>query len=328
MPGLPATDRAPRWSVVLPTHDAPDTLSVSIASVLAQTDDDFELLVIGDGIADATRVCVADFDDARIQLLDLPKAAGYGYAHRASAIRSARGRDLAFASDDDLWAPDHLERLGVLLSAGAALAHSRSTWLLPDAHLVPIPFDLSDPALRPRFERGNYIPSTCFVATRTAVEAVGGWPTDVEAAADWTLWKRMIAAGTPVASVSRPTTVHFRSHLRHDDHPIASAVLAAMIDEGWADTTRIPHDGLAQRAVWSVAAQPGWWDALAEAHAAILDRLALKAAEDAQQVRESERRADEARRELVRQAAEFQRSTSWRITAPVRWFSSRLRRGG
>jgi len=174
MPGLPATDRAPRWSVVLPTHDAPDTLSVSIASVLAQTDDDFELLVIGDGIADATRASVAGFDDARIQLLDLPKAAGYGYAHRASAIRSARGRDLAFASDDDLWAPDHLERLGVLLSAGVALAHSRSTWLLPDGHLVPIPFDLSDPALRPRFERGNYIPSTCFVATRTAVVVVSG----------------------------------------------------------------------------------------------------------------------------------------------------------
>jgi len=327
MPGLPATDRAPRWSVVLPTHDAPDTLSISIASVLAQTDDDFELLVVGDGIADVTRACVAGFDDARVELFDLPKAAGYGYAHRAAAIRSARGRHLAFASDDDIWAPDHLERLGVLLSAGAGLAHSRSTWAMPDGHIVPIPFDLSDADLRDRLERGNYIPSTCFVATRAAVEAVGGWPTDVEAAADWTLWKRMIAAGTPVASLSRPTTVHFRSRIRHDDHPIAGAVLAALMDEGWADATWIPHDGLAQRAVWSVARRSSWWDELATAHAAILDRLALKAAEDALQVREWERRADEARRELVRQAAEFQRSTSWRITAPVRWLSSLLRRG-
>ena len=151
----------PRWSVLLPTHHAPETLGFSIDSVLTQTDGDLELLLVGDGVTDETRALVARYSDERIRFFDRPKGPGFGYASRAEALETARGRFVAFASDDDLWAPDHLARLGGFLDSGAAIAHSRSFWCRPDGLLVPVPFDAADPANRERFEAENFVPSSC-----------------------------------------------------------------------------------------------------------------------------------------------------------------------
>ena len=101
-------EAAPRWSILLPTHHAPDTIALSIDSVLAQTDADFELLIVGDGVDDDTRAVVSGYVDRRVRFFDLPKDRGFGYGNRAEVMRGATGRFIAFASDDDLWAPDKL----------------------------------------------------------------------------------------------------------------------------------------------------------------------------------------------------------------------------
>src|SRR5437762_2678933 len=99
---------APRFSVLLPTHNRSHLLYLAILSVLSQTEDDFELFVVGDGCTDNSAAVVAAFDDPRIRWFDLPKAPYFGYANRNIALKQALGKYIACVADDDLVFPDHL----------------------------------------------------------------------------------------------------------------------------------------------------------------------------------------------------------------------------
>ncbi len=319
-----------RWSVLLPTHDRPDTLQHSMRSVLAQTDGDLELIVVGDGCNDATRAVVASFDDPRIQFLDLPKAEGYGYASRADALRHARGRYLAFAADDDLWAPLHLECLGQVLDSGHALAYSLPLWVVPTGEVVPTPIDLGVAPERATFMAGNYLPATSVVARRDAVERVGGWPADVPSAADWELWKRIIELpGVSIGVLPFGTALHFRALWRSGEHFAAEFVLSDGDPESWwPDAARVPAGGGDQQARTAPAvAEAAWWRALAAATDLIERHLAFEWVYARRQIEQLEHELDEASRALDNVDRGYRDSTSWRITAPLRqiagWFAKR-----
>jgi len=102
---------APRFSVLLTTHNRANLLRYAISSVLSQTEGDFELLIVGDGCTDNSSAIVAAFNDSRIRWFDLPKAPYFGYANRNVVLRQASGEYIAFVTDDDLVFPDHLALL-------------------------------------------------------------------------------------------------------------------------------------------------------------------------------------------------------------------------
>ena len=111
----------PLFSVVVPTCNRPALLAEAIASVLAQTVDGFEIIVVDNGSDPPAAVA----DDPRLRLVRLPGIRGPAAARNAG-VDAARGRHLAFLDDDDLFTPDRLAiALEGLARAPVALCWSR-----------------------------------------------------------------------------------------------------------------------------------------------------------------------------------------------------------
>jgi glycosyltransferase involved in cell wall biosynthesis len=98
----------PLVTVAIVTQDRAEMLRTAIASVLCQTVQAFEVVVVDDGSTDHTAEVVAAFDDERIRYFH-QQPAGISAA-RNRALRESRGRFTAVMDDDDIMPPWRLER--------------------------------------------------------------------------------------------------------------------------------------------------------------------------------------------------------------------------
>jgi glycosyltransferase involved in cell wall biosynthesis len=104
---------APHFSVVIPVYNRADALAVALNSVLAQSEQDFEIIVIDDGSMDQPQPVVEQFADPRIRFVRQDNRGGS--AARNAGIDRARGRFIAFLDSDDRFLPDHLATMRRLL---------------------------------------------------------------------------------------------------------------------------------------------------------------------------------------------------------------------
>ncbi|HEY0299721.1 MAG TPA: glycosyltransferase family 2 protein [Rhizomicrobium sp.] len=104
----------PFFSVVVPVYNRAAALGAALASVLAQSDPDFEIVVVDDGSADDPAAVVAAFGDSRLRCIRQANAGGG--AARNAGIREARGDYIAFLDSDDVFLPHHLEAMRALLA--------------------------------------------------------------------------------------------------------------------------------------------------------------------------------------------------------------------
>jgi glycosyltransferase involved in cell wall biosynthesis len=105
--------KSPVVSVVIPTYNRAHILGRSLGSVLAQTFQDFEVIVVDDGSTDNSEEIVRSFSDARVRYLRHESNKG-GSAARNTGIRAAKGQYVAFQDSDDEWLP---EKLAIQLEA-------------------------------------------------------------------------------------------------------------------------------------------------------------------------------------------------------------------
>src|SRR4030043_1639450 len=100
----------PFFTVVIPTYNRSAFLKEALQSVLDQTFQDFEVLVIDDHSTDNTKEVVESFYDDRITYILNDRARG-GAGTRNAGIFRARGEWVAFLDDDDIWLPKRLDLL-------------------------------------------------------------------------------------------------------------------------------------------------------------------------------------------------------------------------
>src|SRR5262245_7479203 len=99
----------PKVSVIVPTRDRAEYLRVAITSVLSQTFQDFELIVVDDASAENNFEVISSFHDDRIKFIRHETRKG-GSAARNTGIINSSCDYIAFLDDDDEWFPDKIAK--------------------------------------------------------------------------------------------------------------------------------------------------------------------------------------------------------------------------
>ncbi len=99
------------FSIIMPAFNASKTISSAINSVLNQTIQDWELIIVNDNSKDNTLDIIKKFslDSKKIKLINLVFNVGAATA-RNIAIKKSKGRFIAFLDSDDYWFPKKLEK--------------------------------------------------------------------------------------------------------------------------------------------------------------------------------------------------------------------------
>ncbi len=124
----------PQVSVVIPTYNRTHVVGRAIRSVLHQTCQNFEIIVVDDGSTDATAELIALFHDPRLRYIRYDENRGGGAARNAG-IEAARGDYVAFLDSDDEWLPEKLEKqVRLLESSQPAVGAVYAGYVVIDEH--------------------------------------------------------------------------------------------------------------------------------------------------------------------------------------------------
>jgi glycosyltransferase involved in cell wall biosynthesis len=199
----------PLVTVVVPTRDRWRLLERTLTTVLAQRDVAFEVVVVDDGSRDDTPDRLSSIADPRLTVVREPVARGVAAA-RNRGLEVARGRWIAFADDDDLWAPDKL-----VAQVRAAESNPEAGWVVVGEVTIDSSLTVTGGRRPPRGRefrevlQYNIVPAggSGTMARTELVRQVGGFNTELTVLADWDLWIRLFLAA-PGVEVSRPLVAY------------------------------------------------------------------------------------------------------------------------
>ena len=279
---------SPAISVLLPTHNQANLLTFAIRSVLAQSFQDFEVLIVGDGCTDNTGDVIRSFNDSRLKWYDLPKAPNFGYANRNIVLKEAKGKLIAYMTHDDLWLSDHLESfLPFFDNQNIEIVYSRPLWVIPHGMIVPGFFNIEHDPVRAYFlEVGNQIPSDCFIHRQECFVKYGYWDESIPMAGDWDFWKRIIKGGgeNNFAYLDTPTCLHFKAHWHQNEYDLhfgfpawKQAFISGQMPA--ALKVEIKGDEAEQEAIWNTLSSDHkmWNTKIRAATRQVADTLAFQA---------------------------------------------------
>src|SRR6478735_1139624 len=104
----------PFFSVVIPVFNKETFIEKTIKSVLEQTFDDFEIIVVNDFSTDGSLDIVSKIDSDKIKVIQHDKNKGLS-ATRNTGIRNSNSNYIAFLDADDIWKPTFLEKIHSLI---------------------------------------------------------------------------------------------------------------------------------------------------------------------------------------------------------------------
>jgi glycosyltransferase involved in cell wall biosynthesis len=199
----------PLVSIIIPAFMLEKYIKETIDSVLWQTFQDFEIIVVDDGSTDGTGEKVLEYKDPRIKY-HYQKNSGRPACPRNKGISLSKGDYLAFVDGDDIWLPQKLERqiecfkrnndLGFVFT-NAIMFNAEGEIGIFNKRRIESGYIFKDLFMR------AFIINSSVMASRRCLEDVGGFDEEpsVRAIEDYDLWLR-ISYKYPISFIKEPLT--------------------------------------------------------------------------------------------------------------------------
>jgi glycosyltransferase involved in cell wall biosynthesis len=205
----------PRFSIIMPAYNVAAYIEEAVDSVLQQSAEGWELIIVDDGSTDDISARLARYDDQRIKVIRQENSGAS--AARNKGWRAATADYLLFMDADDRLRANALERLGAALdgNSGACAAYG-------DAVFIDAPGRIIGSEGRPRHTprpsgrvlepllRNNFLFVGTLCVRGDTLAKVGGW-SDARLGEDWELWCQIAARGDFVYIGEGPV-LEYRQH--------------------------------------------------------------------------------------------------------------------
>jgi glycosyltransferase involved in cell wall biosynthesis len=196
----------PLVSVIIPAYNSIATIHRSLTSVLGQSLNDFEVIVVDDGSTDATLEAIKGIVDIRVKYF---RQSNQGVSSaRNKGIANASGRFIAFLDADDYWLPDKLEKQVALLNSQPeiGMVYSKSYVVDEEERQLCTIGRIFDKTSKPseifsQLLLGNFIPSPTPMIREHCVREVGFFDDMLHQSEDWDYWLR-ITKQFPIAGIT------------------------------------------------------------------------------------------------------------------------------
>lgn len=221
---------SPRVSVVMPSYQHGDFIGDAVASVLAQTFSDLELIVVDDGSKDSSRTVISSIEDGRLRPVFLTENQGACEAMNIG-IRRASGEFIAVCNSDDMWEPHKLCMQVQFLNEhpDVSAVFSDVRWLdqsgadIPSEDLPNFSSVFSQKN-RSRFawqrslvERGNCLCHPSVLIRKSVYDSVGLYNNYLRQLPDYDMWLRVVQKFEIHVMAER--LVRFRIHTGNTSTP-------------------------------------------------------------------------------------------------------------
>ena len=189
------SEKNPTVSVIIPTYNRVHLIRRAIQSVLNQTYQDFEVIIVDDGSTDNTEEVVKSFNDPRIRYIRHEKNKGAATA-RNTGIKAARGKFIAFQDSDDEWLPEKLEKQMKVFENTPAKVGVVYTgfWKIENNKKIYIPFSWvkqKEGNIHKELLKGNFVTTQSIVARKECFKKAGMFDEKLPRFQDWELVIRL-----------------------------------------------------------------------------------------------------------------------------------------
>jgi len=213
-------NNSPLVSIVIPTYNHAPMLQRALATVVEQTYQNWNAIVVNNFSTDNTLEVVAAFNDPRIQCVNFRNNGVIG-ASRNEGIALATGKYVAFLDSDDTWFPTKLEKCVEILESGSDLVCHAEYWIDESGKSRLVAYGPSQAATHHNLiYKGNRISTSATVVRAALLKEVHGFDVSPEliSTEDYDLWIRLAAKSDKFAFISEP----LGEYHRHDNNVSAN----------------------------------------------------------------------------------------------------------